>query len=117
MLDLSRKHDIGQNVQYIYKLFHLDFYMLKRKSYIQELANYIKKNLKKGYTKDSLKWALIGQGHSKLEVEKALRKAEDDLAHEAPVLSTKPEIKYEVVEPREYSKKEEKKSFWKKWFG
>ena len=47
--------------------------MFRKRNYMQQLIEYIKNNLKKGYTKDSLKWALINQGHSKLEVEKALK--------------------------------------------
>lgn len=90
--------------------------MFKRKIYIQELADYIKKNLKKGYTKDSLRWALINQGHSKLEVEKAIKKVDEDLANQAPILNTKPEIKYEVSGEKNARKEEKKKSFWKKWF-
>lgn len=86
--------------------------MFKRKNLVDELSEYIKKNLKKGYTKESLRWALINQGYSKLEVEKAVKKAEMELAEEAPILKTKPEIKYEIVEPQT-----EKKSFWKKLFG
>ncbi len=90
--------------------------MIKKGDYIGELSSYIKKNLKKGYTKESLKWALVNQGHSKIEVEKAIRKAEEDLAKEAPVLKSKPEITYDVVEPKG-AIAEEKKSFWKKIFG
>jgi len=44
------------------------------KPFMDELVDYIKKNLKKGYTKEALKWALINQGYSKLEVERALKK-------------------------------------------
>ena len=47
--------------------------MRKGENYITQLAEYIKKNLRKGYTKESLKWALVNQGHSKLEVEKAMQ--------------------------------------------
>ena len=85
--------------------------MKKDKNYVQELAEYIKKNLKKGYTKESLKWALVNQGHSKIEVEKALRLVDAELASEAPILKTKPEIKIEVIPM------EEKKSFWARIFG
>ena len=86
---------------------------MKKKNYMEELVDYIKDNLKKGYTKESLKWALINQGHSNLEVEKALKLVETQLSNEAPVLETKPTIKYEVVEP----KQQEKKSFWERLFG
>ena len=93
--------------------------MLNEKGYITELTNYIKKNLKKGYTKDSLKWALINQGYSKLEVEKEIRRVDEELANEAPILKTKPQIKYEIVEPKEYAKKIEKpkKSFLRRILG
>lgn len=90
--------------------------MIKKGDYIGELTEYIRKNLKKGYTLESLKWALISQGHSKLEVEKAIKKTEDDLSKEAPVLKSKPEITYEVVEPKN-AVVEEKKPFWKRFFG
>ncbi len=92
--------------------------MFKRKSIIDELAEYIKKNLKRGYTKESLKWALINQGYSKMEIEKALKHADKKMAEEAPILKTKPEIKYEIIEPnleKETGKKKE--NGWKKYIG
>jgi hypothetical protein len=73
--------------------------MVKDKNYVDQLSEYIVKNLKKGYTKESLKWALVQQGHAKLEVEKAMKKADEFMAATAPVLETKPEIKYESVPP------------------
>ena len=90
--------------------------MIKKGDYVGELSSYLKKNLRKGYTKESLKWALVNQGHSKLEVEKAIKQAEDELAKEAPVLRTKPEITYDVVEPKD-AIIEEKKSFWRRLLG
>lgn len=90
--------------------------MIKKGDYIRELSDYIKKNLKKGYTAESLKWALVSQGHSKLEVEKAVKKAEEDMSKEAPVLKTKPEISYDVFGPKDTSV-EEKIPFWKRMLG
>lgn len=84
-------------------------------NYIAQLAEYIKKNLKKGYTQESLKWALVNQGHSKLEVEKAMQKAESDMAAEAPVMKAKPEIQVEVISPDDAVLK--KKPWWKRIFG
>ena len=89
--------------------------MKKKGDYLGELSEYIKKNLKKGYTKESLKWALVNQGHSRLEVEKALKKTEDDLAREAPLLKTTPTITYED-QPVVETPPSEDKPFWKKWF-
>ena len=84
------------------------------KNYLNEIADYIKKNLKKGYTKESLKWALVNQGYSKIEVEKALRKVDLDMGREAPVLNAQPKINYEVIPIEE---NQEEKPFWKRWFG
>lgn len=89
-------------------------------NYLKQLVDYIRKNLKKGYTKESLKWALINQGHSRLEIDKAFQKLEEELAHNAPILKTRPEITREIIPPdnttigKEYSPKI---SFLKKLFG
>jgi len=82
--------------------------------YIQQLADYIKKNISKGYTADSLRWALINQGHSKLEIDKAIKLANEQLAASAPKMVEKPMIKVEVEPPIP-----EKQGFWsriKSWF-
>jgi len=64
--------------------------MVKRGDYVQQLVEYLRKNLRKGYTMESLRWALINQGHSKLEVDKAIMRLEEELSQEAPVLNAKP---------------------------
>jgi len=91
--------------------------MQKKGDYIGELASYIKKNLKKGYTLDSLKYALINQGHSKLEVEKALKRAQEDQAREAPVLQTKPSIVYETLDTDSIQVEPDPRPWWKRIFG
>ena len=57
--------------------------MKKEETYIDNTVNYIKKNLQKGYNKESLKWALMNQGKPRMEVEKAFRQAEAELAQDA----------------------------------
>ncbi len=64
-------------------------------SYIEQLVDYFKKNLAKGYTIESLKWALINQGYSRTEVERAIKLTNEELAREAPKLKEKPIIKVE----------------------
>ncbi|RMD66494.1 hypothetical protein D6817_03990 [Candidatus Pacearchaeota archaeon] len=71
--------------------------MFKEKSLIDELTDYVRKNLKKGYTKESLRWALLDQGYSRLQVNKAIKRAEMLLAAEAPVLKTKPKIEHRII--------------------
>ena len=81
---------------------------------MRDIINYIKRNLKKGYTKESLKWALLNQGYSKFEIERSLRKVDFELAQEAPPLEAKPIIKREIINKRPH---EEKKGFWRRLFG
>jgi len=84
--------------------------------YKRKLINYLKKNLRKGYTEDSLRWALVNQGYSRTAVEDAIQKAHQELAAKAPILKEKPKIKYEIVD--EYNKPIVlKKSWWKRIFG
>ena len=88
---------------------------MSEKAYMGELVEYIKRNLKKGYTKDYLRVALTNQGYPRWEVDKAFKKAEDELALQAPTLKSKPEIKYEVVEPKAQNQ-EKKRSLFKRIF-
>jgi len=88
--------------------------MFKKRNLIEDLVDYFKKNLKKGYTRESLRRALIDQGYSKIEVEKAMQRADLELAQQAPILKTKPEIKYEVISP-DFRVEPEKKKSWKFW--
>lgn len=88
--------------------------------YVRQLVNYVKRNLKKGYTVESLKWALVDQGHSKMQIEKAMKRAEEELSQEAPILKTKPTIKREIIKERTEKvefHKSRKKSFLEKLFG
>jgi len=80
--------------------------------YIQQLADYIKKNLAKGYTLDSLRIALENQDYSKLSIEQAIDLAHKQLAAEAPKMQEKPVIKYHFEPTAEMN--EEKKSIWQK---
>jgi hypothetical protein len=85
--------------------------MFKEKGLVNELVEYIKSNLKKGYTKDSLRWALVNQGYSRLEVDKAIRKVDIDLANEAPILKTKPVIEHRIIAPENLKVKK----WWEFW--
>lgn len=96
--------------------------MLRESDYIQQLANYIKKNLSKGYTTDSLRWALVNQGYSRTAVSHAVNTANEQLSREAPKMIEKPVIKVipnPDLEIQEKIAQAEKKSFWEKiksWF-
>lgn len=80
-----------------------------------KIIEYFRKNLKKGYTEDSLKWALIHQGYSKIMVENAVQQLHKELALKAPKLKEKPKITYEIIDENNQPVKI-KRSWWKKIF-
>ncbi len=86
---------------------------MSQENYIQQLANYIKKNLAKGYTLDSLRIALENQDYSRISIERAIKLANEQLASSAPIMKEKPRITYKIIPELEESAKT-KKSFWKK---
>lgn len=84
--------------------------------YRKKIMEYMQKNLKKGYTLESLKWALIGQGYSRTSVDFAVQELNKELARKAPLLKEKPMIKHEIIgendEPIPI-----KNPWWKRMFG
>lgn len=85
-------------------------------NYKRKLVDYFKKNLKKEYTQESLKWALINQGYSRAIVEIALKQANKELAAKAPLLKEKPIIKYEIIDEHD-NPITIKRPWWKRVFG
>ena len=71
---------------------------MRRLDHKRQLIEYFKKNLAKNYPEDSLKFALVSQGYSKVAVEQALEQAHKEIAEKAPVLKEKPVIKYSVYD-------------------
>mgnify|MGYP001562521425 FL=1 len=88
---------------------------MKEAEYKKKIVDYLKKNLKKGYPLESLKWALVKQGYSRTIVDLAIKEANAELAREAPVLKEKPVITHEII--GEDDKPVQKKSWWKRFFG
>ena len=84
--------------------------------YKRRLINYFKKNLKKGYTEEALKWALINQGYSRVIIDSALEIATKELAQEAPVIKEKPVINHVIIDESGKQFKI-KKPWWKRMFG
>lgn len=92
------------------------------KSQNQQIADYFKKNLAKGYTPDALKFSLLKQGYSKTSVEKAYETASRQQAHTAPKMVEKPTITYSYDEEELKRKVAEQdsgffKRIWRKIFG
>lgn len=88
--------------------------MIRGQDYSQKLADYIKRNVSKGYTVESLRWALVSQGQSRVQVDKAVKLFNEQMAASAPKIETKPIVEetVEVVEQQP-----EKRSIWQKLFG
>ena len=82
----------------------------------RNIIEYFKKNIAKGYTTESLKWALIEQGYSKVLVDSALEDANKELAAKAPILKDKPLINYQLVDEKDQPIIL-KKPWWKRIFG
>lgn len=66
-------------------------------SHVHQLADYIKKNISKGYTMESLKFALLNQGYSRISVNEAIEIVNKQLAAQAPKMVEKPQITYRII--------------------
>jgi len=80
-----------------------------------KIKDYLKKNLKKSYTIESLRWALIRQGYSRTAIEQAIIKINKEFAEATPILKEKPIISYQIIDENN-NPIEIKKSFWKRIF-
>ena len=89
--------------------------MTNEKNYVQQLAEYVKTNINKGYTMDSLRIALVRQGYSKVTIDNAINLANNQLASQAPAMKEKPQITHKYVLDEEIKPK--KKSFFERLFG
>jgi hypothetical protein len=100
---------------------------MTEKDYKDQMVEYIIKNLSKGYSTESLKWALINQGYSRSEILKAMDNANQELAKKVPPLKEKPVIRRELldeeenlilreVEQKMHTPINEKKGFFKRIF-
>ena len=94
--------------------------MPNKSSQTQQLAEYIKKNISKGYTADALKYSLMHQGYGRTSVERALEVANNQLADEAPKMKERPQIQYENLSDLNIVPEKEPNIFvrmWRKIFG
>lgn len=87
----------------------------------QQLVDYIKKNLSKGYTIDALRYSLVKQGYSRTSVDKSIDLANREMAAQAPKMVEKPVIKWETIDDNEMAAKvaaqNSKPGFWRRLFG
>jgi hypothetical protein len=89
---------------------------MRTDEYKTKFTEYFKKNLKKGYTEESLRWALVNQGYSRTLIDAALERTHKELAEEAPILKEKPKISYELLDEND-KPVDIKRPWWKRIFG
>lgn len=79
--------------------------MNQPKDCVQQLTEYIIKNLTKGYTLDALNVSLINQGYSRVSINNAIDRANKQLAERIPPIKEKPQIIYKAIEEENQGKK------------
>jgi len=89
---------------------------MKEAEYKRKVIDYLKKNIGKGYTPESLRWALVKQGYSRTMVDAAIREANKEFSKETPVLKEKPVITHEIMGENDKPITMEK-PWWKRLFG
>ncbi len=90
--------------------------MRKEETYIDGTVSYIKKNLRKGYNRESLKWALMNQGKPRMEIEKAFKQAESEIANESQ-LARQHQASLTPIPSIEPIQEEPKKGFFSRLLG
>ena len=84
---------------------------------MKSLVDYFKMNIRKGYPDESLKWALIKQGHLRSDISRALEQAKKELSISGDRDKEKPKIKYELFDAENNPIKiETRKGSWIKRF-
>jgi hypothetical protein len=82
---------------------------------VTSLVAYLERNLKKGYKMDDLRWALVSQKHSRIEIEKAIKIIEARTPSVKKDEERKEEIK--VATQEQLIEPEQKRGFWSRLFG
>ena len=80
----------------------------------KQIVDYLDKNLKKGYKLEDLKWALVNQKHSRIEIDKAIKIVEARTPSAKKEEQKQEEIK---VATEEFVMPEKKKGFFGRLFG
>lgn len=84
----------------------------------EQLKDYLERNIKKGYTTDTLKWALVNQGYSKIIVEKAVeeyKKDKEASKGKTPKFKERPVIKREIYDQDNKIVKVKRKTNWQRF--
>ncbi len=80
------------------------------------LVEYLQRNLKKGYKLEDLRWALINQGYSRINIESAIKHVTEIREAQMPKKPVVSEVKQEPVHV-EMPQVNEEKGLWHKFKG
>lgn len=87
--------------------------------HLRTLLDYFERNLKKGYKVEALKYVLLNQGYSKIEIAEAIRIIEEKSKKDKEVLKKEEErrLKMQIQEELKQVNQEKKKGFFGRLFG
>lgn len=88
---------------------------MKDTDYRKRLYDYLRKNMAKGYDPESLKWALVSQGYSRNDIDKAINDIKGEIEASKRASEEKPIVKYEVFDANNQQVYPQK-PWWKKIF-
>lgn len=87
--------------------------------HLRTILDYFEKNLKKGYKIDALKYVLLNQGYSKVEIAEAIKIIEEKTKKEQEAVKKEEErqLKMQVQEEVKQATQQQKKGFFRRLFG
>ena len=86
---------------------------MREAEYKRRVVDYLKKNMGKGYSSESLRWALVKQGYSRTMVDSAIREANKEFSRETQISKEKPVITHEIIGENDQPVAENR-SWWKR---
>jgi len=90
---------------------------LRKVDQISPLVDYMRRNLAKGYKISDLRWTLVSQGYSRIEIDKALNMINQEQAEEEKRKAQIEEATKKMFTTPPEVIKEEKKGFFGRLFG
>jgi len=86
---------------------------------LRTILEYFEKNLKKGYKVDALRYVLLNQGYSKIEIAEAIKILEEKTKKEKALAKKEEDerLRMQVQEEIRQATQQQKKGFFQRFFG
>ena len=89
---------------------------MRESEYRKNIMDYLRKNMKKGYPAESLRWALVDQGYSRTAIDNAIKEITVEMERmKTQIEKEKPVITHEIIEDPESEIPQ--KSLFRRFFG